>query len=111
VNEETILAFVRATIHSAWSLEVLLLLARASAAFWTVDAIVRELRGSLPLVHESLINLRAVGLLETASETVRYKPESPLHADLVDGLLELYARKPITVRRAIFTARDRCTSG
>jgi hypothetical protein len=107
VTEETILAFVRGAIKSAWALELLLLLQRNSDRKWTIDELVRELRGSVQLVTENLATLSSAGLI-AATETSGYfyQPRAAELADLVAALVELYAQKPVTVLRTIFTSPD-----
>jgi len=66
---------------------------------------VRELRGSLPLVTESLGRLGTRGLIAAdASGQYRYEPNPPELDTLVGALVELYGQKPITVLRTIFTS-------
>lgn len=95
---------MRTAIKSAWSLEILLLLARSPDASWTVEALIKELRGSQALVGESLTILQAAGLVEANGENVRYKPQTREHTIFVGALIELYALKPTTVLRTIFTS-------
>ncbi|HZT87340.1 MAG TPA: hypothetical protein VFA12_05175 [Stellaceae bacterium] len=104
MDEDNVLSFVRATIRSAWSLELLLLMRRSSRATWSVDALVRELRGSPALVVESLGALESAGLVVAADngECV-YRPQTPQLEEAVDALAELYASKPLTVLHTIFT--------
>jgi len=107
VTEEAVLAFVRSSIRSAWALELLLLLQRNSDQKWTSDALVRELRGSVQLVTENLATLTSAGLI-TVMEAggYAYQPRSTELADLVSALVQLYAQKPVTVLRTIFTSPD-----
>ncbi len=105
ITEEAVLSFVRSLIKSAWTLELLLLLHRDREREWELEALVRELRGSVALVTESLKALGNAGLiLLTENETYLYKPRSPELEDLVSALVELHALKPITVLRTIFTS-------
>jgi hypothetical protein len=105
VPEETVLSFVRSSIRSAWVLEVLLLVRRASKAPWTIASLVQEVRGSLPLVTETLQSLKDIGLIEMIDDDVCiYKPRSRELDEVVEALVELYAQKPITVLRTIFTS-------
>jgi hypothetical protein len=104
VDEETVLAFVRSSIKSGWSLELLLLLHREPQKCWSVDALIRELRGSQHLVDKSVATLRAAGLLAVAEAGVSYQPQSPERAELTAALADLYANKPITVMNAIFAS-------
>jgi hypothetical protein len=105
ITEEEVLSFVRSSIKSAWTLELLLLLHRDRESAWKLESLVRELRGSIVLVTESLKALGNAGLiLLNENETYLYKPRSPELDDLVSALVELYALKPITVLRTIFTS-------
>jgi hypothetical protein len=86
-------------------LELLLLLRRDPQRQWTADALVRELRGSIALVTESLTLLRDAGLVGvTDADAYFYRPESQQIDDLATALVELYGQKPITVLRTIFTS-------
>ena len=104
MDEETVLAFVRSSIKSGWSLELLLLLHHEPQRCWSVDALIRELRGSLHLVNESAATLKADELVAVAEAGVSYQPQSPERAELTAALADLYALKPITVMNAIFAA-------
>ncbi|MGH6738797.1 MAG: hypothetical protein ACREDY_07165, partial [Bradyrhizobium sp.] len=90
VAEEEILSFVRSSIRSAWTLEVLLLLRRDPQRSWKIDDLVRELRGSLSLVTESLHALDVVGLLAaTAAEGYHYRAATTELDELVSALVLL----------------------
>jgi hypothetical protein len=105
IPEEAVLSFLRSSIKSAWTLELLLLLHRDRERSWSFQELVRELRGSTALVTESLKALSDIGLIALIeNETCRYKPNSPELDALVSSLVELYRIKPITVLRAIFTS-------
>ena len=105
IQEEAVLSFLRSSIKSAWTLELLLLLHRDRERSWSFQELVRELRGSTALVTESLKALSDIGLIAPIeNETCRYKPNSPELDALVSSLVELYRIKPITVLRAIFTS-------
>lgn len=103
MDEELVFSFVRSSIKSAWSLELLLLLCRDPEQWWNAEALIRELRGSLHLVNESLAILSNAGLIETAESGVRYRPQSAELAEMVAALVAVYGKKPITVLRTIFT--------
>jgi len=103
--EEVVLSFVRSSIKSAWTLELLLLLRRDRERSWTLEGLVRELRGSVALVSGSLKALGDIGLVVSVeNEVYRYEPRSPELDGLVSALIKLYAMKPITVLRTIFTS-------
>lgn len=104
MDEKTVLAFVRSSIKSGWSLELLLLLYREPQKSWSVDALIRELRGSLHLVNQSVDALRAAGLIAVDEAGVSYQPQSPERAELTVALADLYANKPIAVMHTIFAS-------
>jgi hypothetical protein len=104
VDEATVLAFVQSSIRSGWSLQLLLLLYRDPHRSWSVEALVRELRGSLALVNESLATLRAAGLIALGDAGASFQPQSPDRTELVAALADLYAQKPIAVINAIFAS-------
>lgn len=103
MNEDAVLSFVRAAIKSAWSVELLLLIRRASPKAWTGKALVRDLRASPAVVAESLAALQSCGVIAvTDAGEYLYAPQTPELEQLVDGLAELYATKPLTVLQTIF---------
>ncbi|HKS89029.1 MAG TPA: hypothetical protein VJR70_06280 [Stellaceae bacterium] len=104
MDEAAVLSFVRSAIKSSWSLELLLLLHRDPQRLWSGEALVRELRGSPPLVNESLTALRAAGIVEIAEAGARYRPQSRELGELAAALVELYQQKPTTVLHTIFNA-------
>lgn len=107
VTEETVLAFVRHSLRSAWALEMLLLLQRNPAKEWSANALVRELRGSANLVSDSLAMLSRAGLIAASeSSEYRYHPQSAELAELVTALVTLHAAKPIAVLKTIYTSPD-----
>jgi hypothetical protein len=104
-TEEEVLSFVRSSIRSAWTLEVLLLLRRDPQRLWKTDDLVRELRGSVALVRESLNALNALGLLAASTtEGYYYRAEAAPLDELVSALAQLYREKPTTVLHTIFTS-------
>ena len=105
VSEEAVLSFVKGAIKSAWPLELLLLMQREPQKAWSVGELVRELRASTGVVHESLASLIAAGLVVSRETGVyTYAPKTPALGELVSALVDLYSRKPITVMSAIFSS-------
>lgn len=105
MTEEAVLSFVRGSIKSAWPLELLLLMRRDPQAVWTVEDLVRELRASTGAVEESLAGLASAGLIASRDTGIYvYAPTSAELRELVEALVELYSRKPITVLNAIFSS-------
>ena len=91
--------FLKTSVRSVWTLELLLLLRRGGA--WRSDALVRELRASPKVVAESLGELVATGLVgETGEGSSEYRAGSPL--DALAGRLEaVYRERPEAVTEAI----------
>lgn len=112
VTEEAVLSFVRGSIRSAWTLELLLLLRREPERRWTFDALVRELRASSASITQSLKSLHAAGVVALiGDEACMYQADRPELDELASALMELYEHKPITVLRTIFTSpNDRIRS-
>lgn len=107
MDDSDVLQFVRSRVPSAWTLDLLLLLRRDPRSSWSCEALVRELRGTLELVIQNLGLLITAGLaVETDEGRYAYRPSSPELAALVDHLAALYARKPVTVRNAIFAPSE-----
>jgi hypothetical protein len=99
------LAFVRASVTSIWTLELLLFLKRNESQSWSVDTLVRELRGSRLLVTDIAASLQRSGLVaEEAAGAFRFRPASAAVADLVARLERLSAERPVAVRNAIVSA-------
>ena len=96
---------IGSAIPTVWALELLLFLKRNGEHVWSVDQLVRELRGSVLLVTENLIQLQRAGLV-TAQGTDRYRylPATPALAGLVDELEKYSAERPFAVRDAILAA-------
>lgn len=97
--------FIQSSFKSVWSLELLLFLKRHTGRSWSTDELVRELRGSDPVVAQSLAALQAAGLVvEDAEGSAQFAPASPELAELADQVERTYREKPNTVRRLILAA-------
>ena len=106
MNSE-LLAFVRGSFSSVWSLELMLLLQRNAGRSWTNEELVREMRGSRVVVDQSVAGLLAAGfILRDDSEHVRYQPASADIDRLARATADAYRRKPDRVRRAIVSDFD-----
>jgi hypothetical protein len=104
VTDEEVLAFVQASIPSVWALELLLLLRRDPSREWRVEMLVRELRGTSPVVEDALNALQSAGLVVGQDGLYRYQPASPALDTLVAETAKIYAIKSVSVIRAIVTA-------
>jgi hypothetical protein len=94
--------FIRTNFRSVWSLELLLFLRRNKERAWTRAEMVTGLRASDSIVHQSVDQLAAAGLVATEEDgSARY---SPAAADLdrqVADVEAYYAKSPDAVRRMI----------
>jgi DNA-binding IclR family transcriptional regulator len=105
LEEDAVLAFVRDTIRSVWSLELLLLLQRDVARSWQIPELVAALHANTQVVTESLAALGSAGLVRMSEQGLyHYGPTTSRLADNVAELVALYGRKPVTVVRAILSA-------
>jgi len=105
--EQDVLALIRDSIRSIWTLELLVLLRRDRRRAWSETELVRELRGSPVAVRESLAALNGAGLIGPSRlPDVRYLPSTPLLDDAVARLLRAYERTPAAVMKAIADAPD-----
>lgn len=95
-------------IRSMWDLEVLLLVQRGPSRSWSVDDIVRELRGSLRVVTDALLALKAAGLVVEESEgQYRYRPASAEIDEAARQLQQAYGAFPVAVAEAIYRTPNR----
>jgi hypothetical protein len=101
---DAVLSLIRSSITSVWALELLLFLKRHRASAWSVEQLVRELRGSSPLIADLVISLHRGGLVEEAGGAYRYAPASDEIRSLVDQLERLSSERPLAVRNAILAA-------
>jgi hypothetical protein len=87
-----------------WTLELLLFLKQHDTTAWSVDQLVRELRGSRLLVADLALGLHRAGLIEQAAEAYRYRPSSADLRNLVEQLEQLSIERPLAVRSTILAA-------
>jgi len=104
-SEAEILSFVRGAISSICALELLILLRRERAKVWRTGELVRELRSSSLAVTHALDRLSQTGLVEEVPELgYRYRPDAAQLDAICQRLETEYARRPVTVVRAILDA-------
>jgi hypothetical protein len=96
-----VLNLIRSAISSVWALDLLLFLKGREGESWTIAQLVREMRGSHPLVVDLVIALSGAGLVEQVGEEFRYAPSRPELRQAVDELARLSAERPLAVRSAI----------
>jgi len=105
VDEDELLAFVRNAIGSVWTIELLVVLQRTPDEAWSAKALVTDLRASARVVADSLAALENAGLVSTNEEGLyRYQPVSRNIDGTVRDLVDLYARKPMTVVNTILSS-------
>jgi hypothetical protein len=104
VNETELFDFIRSSIRSVWTLELLFKLRQGSGRPFTPEELVRELRASDVVVSEGLSVLQSAGFVAASDGTYAYAPASP-HLDGLAGQLErLHRERPLAVTTAIFSA-------
>ncbi|WP_188312125.1 hypothetical protein [Salinarimonas soli] len=96
--------FIQGSFKSVWALELLVFLKRRAGGAWTTADLVREMRGSEPVVLQSVAMLQAAGLVaQDAESRVVFAPASADLRALADAAERAYDEKPAAVRRLILT--------
>jgi hypothetical protein len=88
-------------MKSVWALEVLLLLTRKPVRAWSAQELDRELRSSLRVVTDVLVQFEQGGLVKQQDGLYRLEPAGDT-ARLVQELEAEYAVRPLEVVRTIF---------
>lgn len=105
VSEDEVLAFVRNAIGSVWTIELLVLLRHDPDRTWQARSLITDLRASPRVVGDSLSALEAAGLVSADEAGLyRYHPVSPMIDETARELVDLYARKPMTVVNTILSS-------
>jgi hypothetical protein len=105
VIPEHVLQFVRRFIKSVWTLDLLVLMRRSRERAWTLEGLVRELRGNRTLVDEVLSSLVGAGLLVVEADgSYRYQPASPELEGIAAELERHYAERPVALIKEIVSA-------
>jgi hypothetical protein len=100
-------AFIGATFRSVWALELLCLLREHRDRSLSHIEMVAALRGSNPVVTQSVEALATAGLVLLESDgSARYGPASKALDKMVDQVVALYTKSPNAVRRAIVAAAN-----
>ena len=103
--EPDLLDFIRSSIRSVWTLELVLAMRRHPGQSFTPAQLVAELRASDLVVSEGLNVLGSAGLVSADRDgTYRYAPASPTIEHLVQRLERLHGERPMAVTKAIFSA-------
>ena len=100
-----LLSFIQSSFKSVWSIEVLIFLDERRLEAFTAEQLILELRGSAPVVAQSVAMLQQSGLVAVDNASmVRYAPASPELAELGAAAVKAYKESPGQVRRAILSA-------
>lgn len=102
--------FLQTTLPSVDAAELLLLLARDPARWWSVPEIVAALRPA-PLTEADVTRvleaLQGRGLVAQGPDRrVQYRPGSEELAGYVRTLAQAYSERPVTLIRVIYALRD-----
>jgi DNA-binding transcriptional ArsR family regulator len=107
VLDEDLQSFVRATIRTVWSLELLILMRAYPARKWIEGALVRELRASHTSVAQALAAFETAGLVRRDQDgTISYAPATPVLEEICDRLERAYRERPVAVINVIMSAPD-----
>lgn len=105
--DEDLLAFVRSTVRTVWSLELLILLRRDRSRSWTEAELVRELRASTTSIAQALAAFETAGLItRSADGLLSYAPASAALDLICERLEKIYQERPLAVVNAIMAAPD-----
>lgn len=105
--DDDLQTFVRATIRTVWSLELLILVRADRSRSWTEAELVHDLRASKTSVDQALTAFETAGLIvrEQGGE-ISYSPVTPLLDQMCERLATVYRERPMAVVDAIMAAPD-----
>lgn len=99
-----LLDFIQSSFQSVWSLELLVFLREHQARTFSEAELVRELRGSSPVVAQSLAVLQRAGLIAIDDAgNARYAPASTSIEASSNAVAQAYIDRPSEVRRVILS--------
>jgi DNA-binding GntR family transcriptional regulator len=105
VIPEHVLQFVRGSIKSVWTLDLLIMMRRAPGRSWTSEALARELHANETLVQQALTALMQAGLLAAdPGGTWRYAPTTPDLEAIAAELERHSTERPLALIREIVSA-------
>ena len=103
--DSRILDFIRSSVKTVWSLELLLFLRRNAKRVWSPDELVRELRSNRNIVTEAIAVFAQGGILREEESGFRYGPATVELDWVVEELGREYAERPTAVVNAIVEAQ------
>ena len=105
VIPEPVLQFVRGSIKSVWTLDLMVLMRRHRERTWMPDALAGELRANRALVQEALSSLVLAGLLVAEPDgSYRYQPANPALETVAAAIERHYVERPLALIKAIASA-------
>ena len=104
--DSRILDFIRSSVKTVWSLELLLFLRRYANRAWTPDELIRELRSNRNIVTEALAAFVQGGVVREEESGFRYGPATGEFDRVVEELAIEYAERPTAVVNAIVEAQS-----
>lgn len=101
--DDDLATFIRGSLRSVWSLELLLLLRRQAPKTLSYPELVRELRASDAVVEVCAQQLETAGLVsrEAGAAACRYAPATELLNSLCERLERAQKERPVAVMDAI----------
>ena len=85
--------FIRDHIKTVRSLELLLLMRSQRERVWTVEELIKELRGSRRIVDDAIAQFSRAGIVRETDEGFMFAPISQLEAVIGDCAIE-YEQRP-----------------
>ena len=104
--DNQIVDFIRSSVKTVWSLELLLLMRRTKQYAWTHDQLIKELRSSRNIVTESIAVLVQSGVVREEEAGFRYGPATDELDALIEQLAGEYAERPTTIVNLIVDAQN-----
>jgi len=100
--DDNLATFIRGSLRSVWSLEMLLLLRRQAPKALSYPELVRELRASDSVVEACAQQLEAAGLVSREpGRACRYAPAADVLNALCERLERAHKERPVAVMDAI----------
>ena len=104
--DSQIVDFIRSSVKTVWSLELLLLMRRTQQHAWSYDQLIRELRSSRNIVTESISVLVQAGVVREEDAGFRYGPATAELDGLIEQLAQEYVERPTTIVNLIVEAQS-----
>lgn len=104
--DDQVLEFIRTSVKTVWSLELLLFMRRNVRRTWSSDQLIRELRSSRTAVSESITVFVQAGILREEESGFRYDPAHAWMEGMIEQLAQEYAERPTTIIKTIVDAQN-----